>query len=55
MTEQEAKEIIRDGHPQGNIVRQMEAIAKAKEVLGQSCSMKEIWKWAEGGDVQVKK
>ena len=48
MTEEEAKKIIRDD-PLGNIVKRMEAIAVAQSVLGERCTVKEIWKWAEGG------
>lgn len=47
MTTEEAKRIILDD-PEGNIVKRMEAIAVAKSVLGEDCTMKEIWRWAEG-------
>lgn len=46
MTEEEAKKIIRDD-PLGNIVKRMEAIAVAQSVLGERCTVKEIWEWAE--------
>lgn len=46
MTEEEAKEVIRND-PSGSIVKRMEAIAVAKSVLGEDCSMKDVWKWAE--------
>ena len=49
MTEEEAKRIILDD-PEGNIVKRMEAIAVAKYFLGEDCSMKEVWEWAEGGN-----
>ena len=49
MTEEEAKRIILED-PHGNIIKRMEAIAVAKEVLGEDCTMKEIWEWAEGGN-----
>lgn len=48
MTEQEAKEVILND-PQGNIVKRMEAVAVARSILGENCTMEEIWKWAEGG------
>lgn len=47
MTEEEAKEVIRND-PSGSIVKRIEAIAVAKSVLGENCTMKEIWRWAEG-------
>ena len=46
MSEEEAKRIIRDD-PLGNIVKRMEAIAVAQSVLGERCTVKEIWEWAE--------
>lgn len=49
MTDEEAKRIILDD-PEGNIIKRMEAIAVARSVLGEDCTMKEIWKWAEGGN-----
>lgn len=48
MSEEEAKRIILED-PHGNIIKRMEAIAVARSVLGEDCTMKEIWKWAEGG------
>lgn len=53
MTEEEAKEIILND-PNGDIVKRMEAIAVARSVLGEDCTMEEIWKWAEGGDNYVR-
>lgn len=52
MTEEEAKRIILED-PEGNIVKRMEAIAVARYFLGENCTMKEIWHWAEGGDKDV--
>lgn len=52
VTEEEAKRIILDD-PEGNIVKRMEAIAVARFFLGENCTMKEVWKWAEGGDKDV--
>lgn len=49
MSEQEAKDVILND-PLGNIVKRMEAIAVAQSVLGERCTVKEIWKWAEGGN-----
>lgn len=49
MTDEEAKRIILDD-PHGNIVKRMEAIAVARKVLGEECTMKDIWEWAEGGN-----
>lgn len=46
MTEEEAKRIILED-PHGNIVKRMEAIAVAKSILGEDCTMKDIWEWAE--------
>ena len=47
MAEEEAKRIILDD-PDGNIVKRMEAIVVARRVLGEDCTMKDIWRWAEG-------
>jgi len=47
MSEEEAKAVIRDD-PNGNIIKRLTAIAVAKKVLGENCTMKEIWRWAEG-------
>lgn len=47
MTEEEAKEVIRDD-PKGDIMRRLEALEVAESVLGISCTMGEILKWAEG-------
>lgn len=46
MTEQEAKIIIRHD-PYGNIKKRLEAIEVAKAVLGEECTMRDIWRWAE--------
>ena len=46
MSEEEAKRIIIED-PHGNIIKRMEAIAVAKEILGETCTMKDIWEWAE--------
>lgn len=46
MTEEEAKRIILDD-PDGNIIKRMEAIAVARSILGEDCTMEEVWKWAE--------
>ena len=46
MTESEAKTIIT--HDQyGNIAKRLEAIEVATQVLGEDCTMADIWKWAE--------
>ena len=47
MTEEEAKEVIRND-PKGDIMRRLEALEVAESVLGISCTMGEILKWAEG-------
>ena len=49
MTEEEAKRIIRDD-PHGDVIKRLEAIDVAESVLGDDCTMEDIWKWAEGGD-----
>jgi hypothetical protein len=46
MSEQEAKDVILND-PNGNILKRMEAIAVARSILGEDCTMKDIWKWAE--------
>ena len=46
MSEEEAKRIILED-PHGNIIKRMEAIAVAKEILGEDCTMKDIWEWAD--------
>ena len=48
MTEEEAKKIIRDD-PRGDVIQRLTALAVAESVLGEDCTMEEIWKWAEGG------
>lgn len=52
MTEEEAKKIIRDD-PRGDVIQRLTALAVAENVLGEDCTMEEIWKWAEGGDKDV--
>lgn len=47
MTEQEAKAIILHG-PHGNIKSRLEAIRVAVKVLGDDCTMSDIWRWADG-------
>ena len=49
MTEEEAKAIIRED-PKGDVIQRLTAIAVAEQVLGDSCTMEEIWKWAEKSD-----
>ena len=48
MTEAEAKRIIVDD-PGGNIARRLEALEVAYYILGDDCTMEDIWRWAEGG------
>lgn len=48
MTEQEAKNIIRN-EAYTNIRKHLEAIQVAIKVLGEDCTMEDIWKWAERG------
>ena len=47
MNIEEAKRIIREDTPDGNIAARLEAINIALRVLGKSASMKEIFAWAE--------
>jgi len=47
MTEEEAKQVILND-PYGNIIKRLEAIAVARSILGEDCTMEEIWRWAEG-------
>ena len=47
MSEQQAKDVIVNDL-QGNIIKRMEAIAVARSILGENCTMEEIWRWAEG-------
>lgn len=49
MTEEEARKIIKED-PQGNIVKRLEALSVAEQILGK-CSMERIWKWVDGKDV----
>ena len=46
MSDEEAKKVILSD-PHGNILKRMEAIVVARSVLGEDCTMEEIWKWAE--------
>ena len=48
MTEEEAKQVILND-PYGNIIKRLEAIAVARSVLGEDCTMEDIWRWAENG------
>ena len=48
MTEAEAKRIIVDD-PGGNIARRLDALEVAYYILGNDCTMEDIWRWAEGG------
>ena len=52
MTEEEAKQVIIND-PYGNIIKRLEAIAVARSVLGEDCTMEQIWKWAEGNVKEV--
>lgn len=44
MTEEEAKAILRSDVPV-NIRKELEAIDKAIEVLGEDSTMSDVWKW----------
>lgn len=46
MTEAEAKRIIVDD-PGGNIARRLEALEVSYYILGDDCTMEDIWRWAE--------
>lgn len=46
MTENEAKEIIKND-PDGNITKRLEALRIARQILGENCSMQQIWAWIE--------
>lgn len=46
MTEQEAKEIIKN-ESYTNIRKHLEAIQVAIKVLGENCTMADIWRWAD--------
>lgn len=47
MTEEEAKTIIREDAPDGNVRKRIEAIQVAVRILGNDCTMADVWKWAE--------
>lgn len=49
MNEQEAKEIIIND-PRGDITARIDALEVVEEKLGKDFTMKQLWKWAEGGD-----
>lgn len=49
VTEQEAKNIIRN-EPYTNVLKHLEAIQVAVKVLGENCTMTDIWKWAENNE-----
>ena len=46
MDEQRAKEVIRSD-PTGSIAERLEAIQVAREVLGEDCTMADIWRWVD--------
>lgn len=50
MTKEEAKEVLRQTGPPGNIVEHIEALHVALQVLGSEASMEDIWKWVEKGE-----
>lgn len=53
MTEEEARRVILTPcYP--NIRETLEALEIAKEVLGEDCTMAQIWAWAERGEVEEK-
>ena len=47
MSEEEAKAILRKEGPPVNIAEHIEALHVAVQRLGESCTMKDIWEWAE--------
>lgn len=51
MTEEEAKEVIKND-PKGDVIKRLEAISVAEDILGMNCTMEDIWRWA---DNEVKK
>jgi len=46
MTEERAKEVIRSD-PTGNIAERIEALEVAREVLGEDCTLEDIWEWVD--------
>lgn len=50
MTVQEAKKILREDPPQGNIMKRIEAVFVAERILGENCTTGDIMKWAESED-----
>jgi len=45
----EAKRILRED-PQGNIMKRIEAVFVAEQILGENCSTGDVMKWAEEDD-----
>lgn len=35
--------------PHGDVIKRLEAIDVAESVLGEDCTMEDIWRWAESG------
>lgn len=53
MSEEGAKAILRKEGPPVNIAEHIEALHVAVQKLGESCTMKDIWEWAERGEDHV--
>lgn len=53
MTVEEAKRIIREDTPDGNIAARLEALEVAMEIFGPDIRMTEVYKWADGNDTAL--
>ena len=50
MTAAEAKEVFRTD-PEGNVMKRLEALEVARSVLGDNCTMAQIWKWCDEKEI----
>lgn len=47
MTEAEAKEILKNDTPDGNIAKRLEALEVAEHVLGEGYTAGDLYRWAD--------
>lgn len=47
MDQIQARAVIRGENDTGDILRRLEAIETAIDILGDDCTMSDIWKWVE--------
>lgn len=53
LTVEEAKRVIREDTPDGNVAARLEALEVAMEIFGPDIRMTEVYKWADGNDTAL--